>query len=378
MAAHDNTPVGRPRLIESGVVYVYPDSHLRTRNAFHPTIVDLGGGEMLCAFEMGEAVESFDYAAYRARSTDGGATWVYEGPILSETPETHRRHSLRLSRAGSGLVAYGSRLLSRDPSQGVLNRENLGYAPMEQILSRSSDGGRTWSAPEVIDPPLVGPAFETCHAIVELPSGRWLAPTSTWRGWDGSLPNGEKGLVLISDDQGANWPAYGVTFDGDAEGLIHWEQSVVSLGGDDVLSVAWVYHSESGSHRPNRYAISHDGGATWGEPRETGIRGQTCKAVRLRDGRLLVACRRVDAPGLWADLVHLDGEAWLNGPAVPLWGASLVDSGMTGEGAGADELSGLQFGFPQMVQLEDGDVLLVFWCLEGWCSRIRWIRVAVN
>jgi hypothetical protein len=50
---------------------------------------------------------------------------------------------------------------------------------------------------------------------------------------------------------------------------------------------------------------------------------------------------------------------------------------MAGEGTAADELSGLKFGFPPMLQTESGEVLLVFWCLEDWSTRIRWIRLGV-
>ena len=370
--------IGRPRAVAHGIVYETPKPHLRTRHAFHPTIVDLGGGELLCGFEMGEAVESMDYGAHRTRSFDGGATWNYEGPIWPQPSDQHLRHGIRLALTSEGVTGFGSRMLGRDPERGVLNRENLGYAEMELILCRSSDGGRAWTVPGRIEPPLEGPAFETCHSIVELPSGRWLAPTSTWRGWDGSLPNGEKAIVLVSDDKGRTWPRYGVVFDRTAEGLIHWEQSVISLGGDRVLSVAWVYHPSSGAHRPNRYAVSEDGGLTFSPPREAGLLAQTCKLCRLADGRLICAYRRNDKPGLWTNLVRIEDGAWRNGDPVPLWGAGLSGSGMAGEGAGAEELSGLQFGFPQMTQLSSGEVLLVFWRLEGWSSRIHWIRLALD
>ena len=68
-------------ILATGIVYENPKPHLRTRHAFHPTIVDVGNGEWLCAYDVGEAVESLDYNAFRSRSPDRGATWTPEGPI---------------------------------------------------------------------------------------------------------------------------------------------------------------------------------------------------------------------------------------------------------------------------------------------------------
>jgi sialidase-1 len=367
------------KIIETGIVYENPKPYLRSQHAFHPTLVDLGGGELLCGYDLGEAVESMDYRTYRSRSTDGGRTWTPEGAIIQGRTRRPSVSSVRLSKVATGLVGFGFRGWRDDPNEGVVNRANLGYVPMELILVRSRDSGHTWSRPTVIRPSLEGPAFETCHGIVELPSGRWLAPTSTWRGWNGELPSGHKTVVLISDDRGRTWARHGVAFDGDAEDLRHWEVSVVPLGGETVLAVAWVYHEASGRHRPNRFALSRDGGQTFGPAREIGIQGQTCKGLALRDGRVMLAYRRTDEPGLWATMgrVEVDPGRWSLMETLPLWGASLRSSGMTGEKNRSDELSGLKFGFPQMRQLESGEVLLVFWCFEDWCTKIRWMRIGV-
>ena len=65
------------KIVDSGTVYVNPKPHLCSRHAFHPTIVDLGGGELLCGHDIGEAVEALDYRTYRSRSKDNGETWEF-------------------------------------------------------------------------------------------------------------------------------------------------------------------------------------------------------------------------------------------------------------------------------------------------------------
>ena len=366
------------RILDTGLVYANPKPHLHTRHAFHPTLVDLGGGELLCGYDVGAAVEGLDYRTYRSRSRDDGATWNPEGPLLADRYVDGYTHSVRLSAAGGGLVGFGGLHRRADRTQGLVNRETQGMVPMDLILVRSDDRGASWSEPETIDVPLDGPSYEICHAVVDLPDGRWLAPTATWAGWDGSLPEGAKTVVLISADHGRTWPEHAVMFDGTAEGVEHWEVSVVPLDGDRVLAVCWVFHGESGTHRPNRYALSSDGGRSFAPPAELGLRGQTCKALALRDGRLLFVYRRDDRPGLWATLSTLGDAGWRHQQDLPLWSGGLAHSGMTGASGSSDELAALKFGFPQMIERGGGEVLVVFWCFEDWSTRIRWIRLDVS
>lgn len=363
---------------ETGIVYENPKPYLRSQHAFHPTIVNLGGGELVCCYDLGQAVESLDYATHRSRSTDGGATWTAEGPLIGRPPGRPTTHSIRVSPTTAGLVGFGGLFYRDDPEEGLVNRRTFGYVPMDLIIVRSRDRGRSWQEPEIVPPPIPGACFETCHSIVELPGGRWLAPTSTWPDWEGRLPSGEKAIVLISEDRGVSWPRYGVSFDGGPEGLKHWEQSLVSLGGDSLLAVSWVYDPKREKNLPNRYAASDDGGRTFSAPREVGIRGQTCKAAALGGGRILLAYRRSDRPGLWAAEAELARGTLKVVGEHPLWGTGLSSSGMDGRTAGADELSGLKFGFPQMTLLQTGVVFLVFWCFEDWCTKIRWMRLRIS
>ena len=66
---------------------------------------------------------------------------------------------------------------------------------------------------------------------------------------------------------------------------------------DRVLAVAWKHDPQAGENLPTPYTISNDGGLTFSPPRPTGLRGQTCKLLRLRDGRILSVYRRDDHPG---------------------------------------------------------------------------------
>jgi hypothetical protein len=273
------------------------------------------------------------------------------------------------------MVGFGG-FYRRTVEQDLVNRETFGLVPVDLFTVRSTDDGRSWTGPMQINPPLVGPSWEICHPIVELGDGSWIAPTSTWRNWDGSDYPGDQAVVLISADRGESWPKYGVTFDGRESKLSYLEQSVIELRDGTLLAVSWVYDLETGCTKPTVYAVSADGGLTFNEPKPTGFEAQTCKVIQLIDGRILCVYRRNDKPGLWAGLAQLAGESWVNLCDAPLWQGA--DSGMRGITNGAAELSALKFGHPSIRQISDTEVLILFWCEENCLTNIRWIRVKVN
>jgi sialidase-1 len=364
-------------LLSSGLIYRNPKPYLRSRQAFHPSLVGLDDSELVCSFDIGEGVESLDYRTHLSRSTDGGKTWTLEGPIFEDPIAAGATHSIRLSRLSDGsLVGFGARWHRLDAEQGIVSRETDGFAPMDLFLIRSTDSGRSWGEPQPLDPPVANPAFEVCHGVVELPDGAWLVPTATCKGWDGSLPAGEQAVLFRSEDQGESWPSHASTFR--QSGVNYWEQSVVPLGGDRLLAVGWAHEFTTGRNLPTPYVLSDDGGKTFSSPLETGFLGQTCKALHLGDDRLLCVYRRSDRPGLWATLARLNGGAWCNINELPLWGAGLASSGMEGEAGTYDELSELHFGYPSLDRTSGNEVLVAFWCLEGWTCSIRWIRIGLG
>ncbi len=362
--------------LATGLVYRNPDPAARSVNAWHPSVVVLDDGELVATFDLAEGPETLDYRTYIARSTDQGRSWTPPSPLFNDTVPRRSTHSARIARVSGGvIVAFGARAYRDGPHEGIVNHETLGFVPTDLIWLRSRDGGRAWEGPWTIDPPLTGPSFEVCHRIIELRDGRWLAPTATWKGWNGEAPNGMKAIALVSSDRGETWPEYLDILDQYDRGVISWEQSVVQLPDERLLAVAWAYNERTGHTEPTPYVISHDG-RTFSAPRPTGLRGQTTKLHVLPDGRILCLYRRDDRPGLWAGLARLDADAWVNLEQLLIWAGA--ESGMAGLGRGADELVDLKFGFPSMVTLPGGDVFVVFWCREDDVNNIRWYRLRVS
>jgi len=364
--------------IETGLLFRNPQPHLKSVHAYFPSVVALPDGDWLASYMLGEAFEAVDTRVHLSRSMDQGLTWQPEGLLATDLEGRLVSESGRLTVTPEGdVIALLHRHdRSKHPHEGLANPENMGFVPTDFAISRSSDGGRTWSTPENLDPPLVGPSFELCCPITPLSDGRWLLPTSTWRGWEGDLPNGDRMLAFISHDRGATWPSYVDVMRDERPDMMFWESKIVELSDGRLLAVAWVYDHAESRDLQNHYALSGDGGKTWTKPASTGLLGQTMTPLVLPGDQILVVYRRIDQPGLWGQLAHLEGDQWVNDDAQPLWGHGSL--GLTGaDDSMVANFQTLRFGAPCMMRCEEDRVFVAFWCYEDCVSVIRWFKFRV-
>jgi len=218
---------------------------------------------------------------------------------------------------------------------------------------------------------------EMCCPITVLRDGRWLIPTQTWPGWNGECPNGIRLVALVSRDEGRTWPEYLDVMGEPGGKVFFWESKIVELPDGRLLATAWVYDDITKADRPNQYAISKDGGRGWSAPASTGLQGQTLTPLVLDDGRILGVYRRMDKPGLWANISRLDGDRWVNEADQALWGHQAV--GLTSSTQNmAHNFNVLRFGAPCLARLADGHVLVAFWCYEDCVSVIRCCTLAIR
>ena len=182
-------------------------------------------------------------------------------------------------------------------------------------------------------------------------------------------------IALVSHDRGATWPEYLRVLNGSSMGVIYWEQSLTELTDGRLLAACWAFQERSGESLPTPYTIS-SAGQTFSDARPTGLHGQTAKLICLRDGRVVCVYRRHDRPGLWVNLSKIEDQSWINIAELCLWRGAT--SGMTGTNTPGEELSALKFGYPSLVQLPCGDVLIVFWCSENCINNIRWLRIRIE
>lgn len=366
------------QLISNGIIYRNPAPHVFSRHAYFPSVVVASNGELLASFAIGEAFEAANLDTFISHSVDYGETWTEPKRLLERETKKLVSNFARLTSFGDDSIAAIISQCRRDthPEEGLANPENMGFVETDLLLVRSGDFGHSWQQPEHVEPPLIGPSFEMCSAIVELKDGRWLWPTSTWRDWNGFEPNGMKMVAFVSHDKGKTWPGFLDVMDGHHQKIIYWESKIIEMDNGLLIAIAWVYNEKEGKDLTNHYTISNNGGKTWNTPLSTGLTGQTVAISLLTDGRLFVVYRRMDKPGLWANISSIEEEQWINDESFPLWGAKELNLNSK-SGNMVQDFNELKFGAPCISMLQDHTVFITFWCYEKMVSNIRWIKLSV-
>ena len=342
---------------------------LDERDSAFPQAVELPGGEILCSFSVGGGPNVTGGTDW-ARSEDGGRTWTLEGTILPPDRAAGTANFLKLSLSADGrtIFAYGAEIANTP-------EKPFGQRAARAVLCRSTDGGRSWTAPERVPMPVEGP-LEISHAARPLQSGRLLAPAAT-------LPDparlGERVLVAISDDGGKTWPRHGVVFHDPAGKRGFFEHKLAELPSGQVLATAWTVTLGDYGDEPNRFALSRDGGLTWGPSRSTGICGQTLSTLPLDNDRLLVLYnRRYGRQAVVACLVTFDEQRWTVHHEHVIYDAKARRERPADVESGIDELDAFAFGFPTAIRLEDDSLLVTHWCTQSGVCGIRWTKLRVN
>ena len=232
---------------------------------------------------------------------------------------------------------------SRRPADGdsgtgppLLLFYKVGPSPSEWwgMLLRSTDEGRTWSAPERLPEGILGPIRAK---PIELPDGTLLAGSSTEH--DGWRLHFER-----TTDLGRTWQSTGPIHDGRAFGAI--QPAFLVHAGSRLQALA--------RSRQNRIVEtwSEDGGRTWSEPRATALPNPSAgiDAVTLPDGRHLLVYNHTST---------LPGEKPEAGTRSEL-NLAVSDDGTSWRAALLLERQPGEYSYPAMVRTRDGRVHVTY------------------
>ena len=344
---------------------ILESGHVDREECAFATVVRLDDGDLICGFSRGGGAHA-NGDTHTARSSDGGYTWSYQGVILERETNPTRTNHLRLSRTADGtIIAYGQR------DQPLPS--GSGHAGCEPVLCRSSDGGESWSEPEVIPFQIQGP-YEISNPIVVTDDGRWLAPTATLH--DGRY--GEFVVVHESADGGASWPNMHTVFQDSGSGIGYLEQKLVQCQPGRLMACAWVQDYANDTDLKNAYSFSEDGGRNWDGPHPTGIQGQTMTPIWMGEDRFLVLYnKRFGDQSVQMCLVRASSEGWeIEFEGMLFDGQAKLE--LTEEVSSQEQIGLIQFGYPMGLMLDDETALTVHWCAEDGVCGIRWTRVKVD
>ena len=288
-----------------------------------PDVCRLKKGELLCVFYAGYGHVSHPRESLpkggricAVRSNDEGRTW--SAPVtLIDSPDDDRDPSVTQLPNGTLLLNF------------FTYDANKAY---DTCISRSLDGGRTWSEPEV-----VMPGYATSSPIRRLRSGRLLLPIY----FANDQQKRSFAAVSLSNDQGKSWSS----------------PRPIGLKARKTLDETDFYERNDGSilavmRQVMTASESRDGGRTWSVPVDLGFPGHCPYLLMTRSGVLLMG-HRVPQTSLHYSLD--EGRTW-RGPIM------------------LDDFIG---AYPSMVELKDGRILFVYY-EEGANSAIRALTLSVE
>jgi len=256
-------------------------------------------------------------------SADGGRAWTLRGTPAPHEPGTNRMNVAAGLAANGDLVVLASGWSHRPPKG-----QRAGHGPPAHILtpwvSRSTDGGKTWSIDRTGFPKT--PVGQDGVPFGDIVLGKDGAlRVAAYRGKPGET------FVFRSPDDGKTWGEAAAMSD---KAVID-EPAIFHIGNGKWLAAA----RRDGLD----LYVSDDDARTWKHRQKlTGAQQHPGHFTRLSDGRLLLSYgNRVDPKGVDVRLSSDQGQTW----SEPLRVADFQGDG----------------GYPSSVQLPDGQVLTAFY-----------------
>ena len=361
----------RITLVKDGILYRNPRPGYQAECAFLPYVLPLSPQELLCFCSIGQAFYSVDGKLLQLRSVDGGYTWQREGlvwdPVGDDTPCTYNSTFCTELVDGTLLLTAQRRDVS-GPDNRMYNPETEGQVPVQWVLCRSTDRGRTWSAPKALDLPGDG-AGALAAPIIELAGGRLFLPCEMWKAWDDPSPLHIKGFALFSDDGGTTWadrldyPSAG------DKSKMYSHSRYTKMSDGRLLALQWT-QSHGMTENYDLHLTMGDRTATqWSYPRPTGIRGQTSWAVDLGDGVLaaIYSLREGERPGVMIILSEDEGASWDMDGQFRVWDAL----GRDVLGPDRSRHENIAFGAPHVARLSDDRIICSWWCTQACLTLCR-------
>lgn len=246
-------------------------------------------------------------------SSDGGLTWSRTDEVV-------------VAQEGAMNVMSVSCLRMRDGAIGLFYLVKNSEADCRPVLRRSTDEGRTWSAPvKCIPDSEVGYyVLNNCRAV-RLASGRIVLPMSFHEAKNGRTSDWAGKLVCyLSDDDGKTWfrnAAPFATYDATGRRVTTQEPGVVELKDGRVLMYARTAHGRQW------FFYSSDGCRTWTKGEPGSLFGPCAPATvkRLASGELVAVWNDHESFPAYAK----QGPKWSAGTRKPFSIALSTDEGRT-------------------------------------------------
>jgi hypothetical protein len=311
---------------------------------YFPVALRLHDGRIAVVLRGGDAHVGIKGRLDIVFSSDEGNSWT-KPAVVNDSPVDDRNPAF--GQADDGTLVVGFWRTSRYDDMGRYN-DKLDK-PVNTWVTRSSDGGKTWSEPDEIDVADIGWG-SPYGKIVTLPDGAMLMPVYG----EGVRPRGERPAVheeasylFRSTDHGKSW----VRFSTPGPKRFN-ETGLVRLPGGRLLAAMRTIAPQD-----VWLTVSDDDGMTWSEPKKlTPGSVHPADLVALSDGRVLLVTGYRVSPDFGVRAVVGDKDGNFDWDAnVPL----------------VTDATNTDSGYPSSVLLKDGRVLTVYYAV-GVTAEPNW------
>ncbi len=315
-------------------------------SAHAPALLELPGGDMLCAWFAGSYEGNGDVHIVCARLPKDGEGWLPPVDVSNAPHRSEQNPSLFLGPDNAVWCMYTSQLE---------RQEGKGSMQYTAVIKRqkSFDGGLTWEPFEVM---FSEEGTFARQPIQVLSNGRWIYSTWVCSDADDGMA-GDPTVFRVSDDGGNTWKQVPMP---NSKGHVH--ANVIELENGHL--VAFLRHR--GAYRIHR-SDSFDYGDTWSEPVPTPLPNNNAgiSAIKLQSGRIAIAYNPTSAAS------YIPGKAQWPGLRCPVAVALSEDGGLTfplvrwmerGEGFMGEEnrVNNKSYEYPFLMQSRDGQLHLAY------------------
>ncbi len=364
-------------IIDQGIISCQPG-----RGAYCPSIKQLRDGSLIASQDVGSTLGSTDHSIEVLHSSDSGRTWENSGPIPGGTaddewfyriPDIEELPDGRLVMRATRFEVADSELFDGDDEAVLLG---------EALLYWSEDDGRSWSAPQIVPVDLPPEKYTWNGAggrLLQISQSRWMYAMETFKPRGSKDPLDQKAIAVFSNNQGKTWGELTVVAD-DPEGrLFWWDQMHTLLPDGRIYGMIWTHVRSTPDDLPVHWVMSSDEGRTWSQPEPTNIRAQVCSPIVLSDGRVAAIYNYRNEPqGIRIAL----GKDWstfdLENEVVVFDAQAEATTGKAKTDSFLDEHLAIGFGKPSGILLDDGTLMIYFWCTSDGITHTRWARLQLS
>jgi sialidase-1 len=183
------------------------------------------------------------------------------------------------------------------------------------------------------------------------------------------------GWIVASDDAGSSWYKLSEFYRSPGGNVSAWEARLAEIGHGWVAVIFWAYDNRVQANLNNHIAFSHDGGASFGSALDTGLHGQASNLMPLDESRILTIHAHREEP---VGLVLRRVRVSGDNFLVEEELDLFRAPSMASDSADIRRQFGsLKFGQPSLLRLQDGDVFAACWSYENGQHVIKGFRLAL-